>query len=482
MPIEAAQTNRAAAAPDAVRAGESWKQYIDRLRSAPNFGASQLAGVLSASALMGKHPNAPADPEALAKLSQRLVRQPSFRSISRDPKALRLAQEGKSADVIALMGEEKQRQQARLQQYARDPSAAEQDAVFFKNALKGMKDGFAACGAVQKEREGRLYQEMVKQLDHARSLAEKGITLDARSARELARAVQKYNDGGGKTPGGRQQAAVSREAMCVLKRVMPPQEFERYCASINRAHQADAPTHRRHAEPSDYTEALLSGSAKTARELLHASQRQLSKGMTLDACAQITAIIQLSKGNPNAVIRRDALDAEVKKLKTPGSAFLRAMSDNTARSRYMQLAARGDVLKMGRSILRDAKEHSVRAAQWQINRASAALVKDGTGANVDKLAKVLAARELAASAAAGDGITNGAFEAKAAQIRKSAGFAELAARYRSDPSFRSHVNDGLRRGDGGRLLEQEFSKAKAQAQKSPEAPVKQAAEPELSAR
>lgn len=478
MPIEAAKTSPAA--PDAVRAGESWRQYIDRLRSAPSFGASQLSGILAATALMGKRPDAPANAEALAELSQRLARQPSFRRVSRDPQALRLAQEGKGAEVIALVGAEKQRQQARLQQYAREPSLAAQDAAFFRQALKSMKDGFASAGAVQKEREGKLYQEMVKQLDHARTLAEKGITLDARSARELARAIQKYNDGGSKTPGGRKQASVSREAMCVLKRVMPPQEFDAYCTSINRAHQAEEPTHRRHAEPSSYTEAVLNGSAKTARQLLQASQRQLSKGMTLDACAQITAIMQLSKGNPNAVIHKDALDAEVKKLKSPGSAFLRAMSDNTARSRYMQLAARGDVLKMGRSILRDAKEHSVRAAQWQINRASAALVKDGTGASADKLAKVLAARELAASAAPGEGITNGAFEAKAAQIQKSAGFAELAARYRSDPSFRSHINEGLKRGDGGRRLEQEFAKVRnaAQTQKKPDAPEK-APEPVL---
>ena len=43
-----------------VREGETWKQYVDRLRGQPTLGASEIAGILCATALMGQNPNAPA--------------------------------------------------------------------------------------------------------------------------------------------------------------------------------------------------------------------------------------------------------------------------------------------------------------------------------------------------------------------------------------------------------------------------------------
>ena len=52
-----------------VREGETWKQYIERLRNAPAFGASEIAGLMCATVLMGKNPDAPARDRMLDALS-----------------------------------------------------------------------------------------------------------------------------------------------------------------------------------------------------------------------------------------------------------------------------------------------------------------------------------------------------------------------------------------------------------------------------
>ena len=331
-----------------VLEGETWKQYIDRLRKEPSLGASQVAGIMAATVLMGKDPNAPARGRMLDALSDRLIKQPSFRRLVRDPETLRLARGGKGAEIIVRMGEKKRQEEEERRRYQRDPNKVREDAAFFRAVLKSMKDSFANHSAAQRERESQRFLEMTKRIDHARSMAEQGIPLDGKTARELAQAVQAYNNGGTKTPGGKQQAAASKEALCVLKRLMPEDAFNSYCADINRAHQAQSPAHRRHVNPADYGEALLNGGARTARDLMLASQRQMNKGMTLDGCATVTAIMKLSRGNPNAIVRREALETEIKKLKAPGSAFLRAMSDDAARGRYAELASKGETARLTR--------------------------------------------------------------------------------------------------------------------------------------
>ena len=471
MPTEVKKRSGGPIQAEPVRPGESWRQYVNRLRGASAFGASQMAGIVSATVLMGKNPDAPANGRMLEALSQRITKQSSFRYVTRDPESLRLARSGKGAEVIVRMGERKRREEEMLRKYRRDSSKVKSDAVFFQNVTKSIKDSFANHSAAQQERESRRYLEMLKQLDHARSLAEQGIALDGKSARELAQAVQSYNDGGGKTPGGKKPAAASKEALCVLKRVMPEEEFNDYCSSINRTHKADSPAHRRYVDPKAYTEELVNGGAKTARDVMLATQRQFSKGMTLEGCALATAVMKLSRGNPNAVISKSALETEVAKMKQPGSAFLRAMSDEKARAKYAELAHEGKLAGMGRTILRDAKAHSIRSAQWQIRQAQGAMAKDGSGASVDKLATILAARSMAASADTDQNITNSAFKAKTEEIRSSAAFAALASQYQSDRSFRDRINEGLEKGDGGKALEQEYQKMNSpQKEKQTELP------------
>ena len=455
-----------------VRAGETWKEYIERLRKGPTVGAAELSGIMCATVLMGKNPNVRVNEQMLNALSARLTKQPSFRRLARDPEALALGRNGKGAEIIVRMGEIKRETDAARARYQRDKSQVRDDAIFLRAAERSMKDSFAQVSPAQKERENRRFLEMMKRMDHARSLAEQGIPLDGKTSRELAQAVQQYNNGGGKTPGGKQQAAASKEALCVLRRLMPAEEFNDYCNSINQAHKAYSPAHRRHVNPADYDDALLRGGARTARDLMLASQRQLNRGLTLDGCATVSAIMKLCSGNPNAVIRKDALTAEIGKLKAPGSAFLRAMSDESARGKYAELANQGKGVLLGKSLLQASKEHSIRSAQWQINQSVTSGAKEQGGASVEKLAVILAAREMAVNASATQNITNGAFRVKTEQIRSSPGFSALAAQYRQDPALRHRINAGLTNGDGGKALEQEYKKVNApQKEKTVEAPV-----------
>ena len=453
-----------------VREGETWKQYIDRLRSGTTIGAPELSGIICATVLMGKNPDAAAKGRTLDALTERLRKQPSFRKLLRDPNALTLAGKGKGTELIVRMGEIRREEEAARRRYQRDASQVRDDARFLRSAERSMKDSFAACSPAQRERENRLYLEMIKRMDHARSLAEQGIPLDGKTSRELAQAVRRYHDAASKIPGGRQQAAASREALCVLKRLMPEEEFNGYCAAINKAHGAVKPTHRRYVNPADYGDALLRGEARSARDLMLAAQRQLGRGMTVDGCATVTAIMQISKGNPNAIIRREALETEIKKMKQPGSAFLRTMSDDRAREKYAELANGGNGALLGRSILRDARNHSVRSAQWQVNQSVKSAGRDGV--SVEKLAVILAAREMAVNASASQEISNSAFRVKTEQIRSSPGFTALAEQYRKDPSMRNRINEGLTKGDGGKALEQEYQKVQTvQKEKTAEAPV-----------
>ena len=459
-----------------VREGETWTQYIERLRSGPTLGAAEVAGIICATALMGNNPDAPAKGPMLDAFSDRLVKQASFRRLVRDPGVMPYARAGRGAEMIVLMGEKKKEMDIQRARYQRGKAQVKDDAAFLQAAQRSMKDSFAACSPVQRERELQRYVEMMKRMDYARSLAEKGIPMDGKTARELAQAVQRYNDGGSKTPGGKKQAAASKEALCVLNRFMPSDEYKGYCSSINQAHNAQSPAHRRHVDPASYNELLLNGGARSARDLMLASQKQISRGLTVDGCAMTAAIMQLSKGNPNAIIRRDALELEVKKMKAPGSAFLRTMADDTAREHFVKLASKGKVAALGRSVIQSSKEHSVRAAQWQINQSVKSGSKDPSGVSVDKLAVILAAREMAVNAEASQGISNSAFRVKTEQIKNSPNFSALANEYRNNPALRGRINAGLSSGDGGKALEQEYQKVNTK-QKELEAPTLKAPTP-----
>ena len=103
-----------------VREGETWKQYIDRLRSGTTIGAAELSGIICATVLMGKNPDAAAKGRTLDALTERLRKQPSFRKLLRDPNALTLAGKGKGTELIVRMGEIRREEEAARRRYQRD--------------------------------------------------------------------------------------------------------------------------------------------------------------------------------------------------------------------------------------------------------------------------------------------------------------------------------------------------------------------------
>ena len=178
------------------------------------------------------------------------------------------------------------------------------------------------------------------------------------------------------------------------------------------------------------------------------------KTFSLEGCAEAAAIRKLSGGNPRRVIRQEELDAETKRLCTPGSAFVRAMQDEKTREEYSHLASAGKAEELGSDLLNAARRHSVRTAQWQVNRSIRELTSGPVNAYVaaENLSNILAARQLAARGDAGELLVNGAFRARAEQLREDPAFQRLARRYSEDPAFRRQMNRELEKdGDATRL-------------------------------
>lgn len=452
--------------PSPMKQGESWQGYIKRLRAEQDLGPAQIAGIMTASTLMRRTPGAPADQRLLETLGGKLLGQPSFRSLSKDPEALRLARAGKGAELIVRMEAYRARAESETAAYARKPEQTEADARVLRTAMRSMKDSFASKPAAQREREGRYFREMLRRMQHAASLSEQGLALDAKTAKALADSVRRYVDGGTRFAGGKRPAAAFRQSMCVLKQFIPEKDFRQYCGEIDRVRKTRLPNYHRNLNPGDFTEDLLSGESRTAREYMQAAQRRMLKnGATLDGCAVVAAVMELCGGNPNAVIRKSDLQSAVNQLEKPGTAFMRVMEDEDARSHYSELASNGNVMQIGLDIIGSANRHSARAAQWQMDRAMKKAGQEKGGMSTDRLADILAARAVATAGKAGQPITNGAFRALSESIRNSEGFSRLAAQYRSDPGLRGRIDRGFAAGDAGKTLEQEYAKTTAQPQR-----------------
>lgn len=416
--------------------------------------ADHLAGLMAATALSRR--GAKPDAASQAKLARAIMRQPAFRELLNDERAVKLMRDGRGSDLCALFLLKDRKLNGPRGPYARPASLSGEDADFLKTAKDSMKGGQAQGSAAELERESKLLAELKKQMDHAQSLAEKGIALDERDSSALVTAAKRYNDGGSRIPGGRREAPYSKQAMCILSRYMPKEEFRSYCAGINRARGAEAASSRGHVEPDDYTKALLTGAARPASELMTEAGRRLSSKITVENCAVAAAVHKLSGGNPNAIISREALDNEVSLLKKPGSAFMQVMRDDKARGQFARLAAGGNALKIGRTITEESRRYSVRAAAVQMQRSMEAAAK-GHG-SIDTAAEIIAAKQLAGSSDPSAGVTAGAFRERVESIKSSSSFTRLSERYDSDPGFRETVDRELASGDRSGFVERELEK------------------------
>ena len=430
---------------------ETYRNYMGRLKDDGSLTSSRAAALMATAMLMQGKPNERVDREKFYEFSRKLQAQPAFRMMMRDNKAKELLRTGNGTGLFVLMADKETERKRAFERYVRPGEYVREDARLLESAVDGLRrhapaEGAVAAGNPELERRGKLYHEMMKRLDHAKSLAQRGVQLSGEQTKELITAVREYNDGGKKElPGGEAEAEGRLEVMCLLSRYMPEKDFRSYCRSMNEAHALTDPMAEGYIDPEAFPAERLTDGAKTAKEWYAQSQERLAKSFSLEGCAEAAAIRRLSGGNPQRVIREEELDAETKRLCAPGSALIRAMRDDKTREEYAHLAASGKAEELSTDLLAAARKHSVRTAQWQVNRSIRELTSGPVNAYVaaDNLANILAARELAVKGDAGEQLTNSAFRARAEQLRSDPAFQRLARRYSEDPSFRRRMNREL---------------------------------------
>jgi hypothetical protein len=141
------------------------------------------------------------------------------------------------------------------------------------------------------------------------------------------------------------------------------------------------------------------------------------------------------------------------------------MQDEVSRKEFVHLAVQGKTPDLGANLLAAAREHSAKAAQWQINRSIRELTSGPVNAYVasENLANILAARELADGGNAGEQITNGAFRARAERLRADPSFQRLARRYSEDPTFRRRMSQKLMEDRSAGVLQEVYKRVSASA-------------------
>ncbi len=437
--------------------GETYGHYLRRLVDDPTMNPAKAAAMMSTAMVMqGKmNANRPVDREQLFQLQNTIRQQPAFELMRKSGDMNRLMRQGDSIGLIECMADKENQRQQAFQKYVRPREFIGADADFLNTVTEKLRakkpsqapDGQAGVQDPNLERQTKLYEEMMKRLEAARSKAERGVQLTGEETKNLITAVKAYNDGGtGARPGVEKPREGDIEAMCLLGRYMPAQEFRSYCRQINRGRNLSNPAQQGYAHPDYFASDRITGTAMTAGERMKRSREHLMKSFSATSCAEAVAIRKLSEGNPNRLIRQEELDKETLRLLSPGTAFMRAMKDDATRENMAKLAAAGGASKLGSDLMRSARVHMINSAQWQVNRSIRALT-DGGPMNEyftsRHLANVLAARELATSRDPGENITAGSFRERAEKLQEDPAFLQLAARYVHDPVFRRQMNRSL---------------------------------------
>ena len=254
---------------------ETYRQYMERLKGDESLTRSRAAALMATSMMMQGKANQPVDREQLHTLSRRLQKLPAFQRMMQDTKTVGLLRSGNGNGLVTLLADKETERQRSFERYQRPKEFVGEDARFLKTAVDSLKQRPPAekDSPEGKQRE-KHYREVLKRLEQARELSEKGVQLSGEKTKALIQAVKNYNDAGKKDlPGGVKEAEGSMEAMCVLSRYMPEKEFRSYCKRMNKAQGAASKSNPRHADPEAYPAGRLTGEAKTAGELFAESKQ-----------------------------------------------------------------------------------------------------------------------------------------------------------------------------------------------------------------
>jgi len=452
---------------------ETYGDYLERLQDASlnDYTPESKAAALMTTVMLMQHGNRNKviRKDTFKAAKKALIGSPVFKKMVKDPEALEMIRNNNADGLFRKLNEMTlQRQQELDRKYKRptDRQVVAQDAELLKKSIESLKKSAGnatATGSPELELRGFYYKEMIKQLEYAQSLTEKGIQLSGEQTKNLIRAVKAYNDGGVSRvkPGGTMQAEGFAESMTLLKTYMPAGEFNRYCKRMNTSRGVQSPGNMNYVEPEAFGPERITAGAKTAKELAARNREEIRNSFTLDTAAEALAIRQLSGGNPNKLITPAELDAQKSRLKKPGTAFMKLMSDDRAREELRHLADMGEaeevvsdiskgVEKVEDRMEKELRERSrkkvIRTAQGEINRSIRRLTGD-TPLNrhftEQYLANILASEQLAVHARGDEVITNGAFKERAEELQKDPAFQRLAQRYMENPAFRENMNRGL---------------------------------------
>ena len=435
---------------------QEYLQYIDLLTEQEEMKDTVVASLIAAGWVMGMaREEDPINRDQITISSRKLLSEPAFQELMKDPETAQLARGGNIVELQIKLAEKAEMLDER-QAYQRGPEKARDDSLFLKAAIKGLKDEVKKA-PVMKTKQLERYNEMIKQLEAAQMKCEQGAGLSGEEAKAMVTAVQKYNDKGTRQAGGTmgKKAVGFTKCMCLMQRFMPERQFDRYCAQINEKHP------KRTMKRGDFGIERLNGYTKSAVEWQQENMRNLQRTASQETMAMCVALAKLSAGNKEAPVQKHVLDAEIKQLMKPGSAFQRALKDPDKLRQYQRMAQDGKADQLGRQIYKDSQTHAAQSANYQFGRSVRAL----TGGALNNyytqahLANILAANELASQSDAALEINIGAFRRKAAEISADPAFQKVAQRYQQDPAFRSRMNDSFIREGTATSLQMEYHNA-----------------------
>lgn len=441
---------------------ETYNQYRERLEDATldDYTPASKAAALMTTVMLMQHgnKNARINKQSFLTAKNALTRSPVFKQMMKSPEGLEMIRRNDTDGLFKLLGDMTTKQQQELDRKYKRPDDKEvvaKDAELLKKSIESLKNSagaVAGVGSPEQERRGELYTEMMKQLEAAQSKAEKGIQLSGEQTKALINAVKAYNDGGKRDvkPGGDRMAEGFTESMTLLKNYMPAAQFNRYCRRLNMSHGVQTPSNPDYIAPEAFEPQRITGGARPAKELIAENRERMRVAFGTEAAAEALAIRQLSRGNPNKLIRPEELERQTAKINQPGTAFMRAMQDPRSREELQMLAEwdQADTVadELGKEILEESRWRVVAAAQGEINRSVRRLTGDAPlnrHFTTQYLANILAAEQLAVNAKGDETITNASFRERAEEMQKDPAFQRLAERYINNTAFRESINKGL---------------------------------------
>ena len=446
----------------------TYRQYMDSIaesvRNAPpnaDINEGIVANMLAVQMLMtgAEGPNVPVDWERVGRFSMAFRNTESFREMiqTRPHDVRRALENGDGVILVGTLAEVENALSQRMESYRRPDDRLEDDAAFLKNVNASLKKKHGEAKSPDKiEKKNPLYQQMVQKWKHFENLTGKPVVINGvqrigmqprgTQVKELIDITKRYINKGSDVPGGadlKKRVPAFKEAMCMLKRYMPPAEFEEYCSQINEAQRTTI------AEPSAFLPGRVTGVSVTGEELMNQLKKDIKKSPTNEQLATLAAIHNLTRGRVGLIVQPSDVERERLRLMKPGSAFLRTLQDPQSRKKIEDYVKNGKVKKIAATLVKSTGDHVERTAAGQFGLAARMI---GSGPlnrymATKALAMALASHRAAASADPGTLINNRAFREKAEEIEQDPAFQRLMDRYMADPEFRNHMNEELTRPD-----------------------------------